>query len=97
MRVKQIISHRSACVNVESRSRSHTRRRHAQFEGGDVAPALQLKFTALLYPLTALSIDCPRSPVEHCRLARKFVAELFAIENSKSGAAVSANRQTPRP
>jgi len=64
----------------------------AQVAGGGVAPVLQLKFTGLLYPLIACTLplstaDCPAN----------IVAELRAAENSKSGAEVNANCQTPRP
>jgi hypothetical protein len=64
----------------------------AQFEGGDVAPALQLKFTGLLYPLIARTV-----PLNTAVCPGNTVAELLAAENSKSGAEVNANCQTPRP
>src|SRR5204862_6448041 len=64
----------------------------AQVEGGGVAPVLQPKFTALLYPLIARTV-----PLNTAVCPANTVAVLFGIENSKSGAAVSANCQTPRP
>ncbi len=64
----------------------------AQVEGGGVAPTLQVKFTALLYPLIARTV-----PLNTVVCPGNTVAEFAAIENSKSGAAVSASCHTPRP
>jgi len=53
---------------------------------------LQLKFTGLLYPLIARTV-----PLNTAVCPGNTVAELLATENSKSGEAVKADRQTPRP